>query len=508
MSRRSWARLWALPLAPALMTAAYVLNAGFSAGVYAQTLVRPLLLGALGAILITAGCVAITRRADRGGLLALGLLLAIVAGGAVGTVLTRMTWIQGLIWAIPLLAAGGLAVRISRRRWRNGRRVPPAQRLNACASLLVSAVLITGVASGRGGDFIGDIALTGTTRAMPTSDSDIIVILLDGYPRADTLARLFELDNSAFLDALASRGFVVSEGARSNYAWTELTLLSMLHMQPAQDISAFADRAALGGSSQPWLRDLTNDNPVFELVRDAGYRVVTVAPSIDHVTLRSADVVYTPPGLSDFEVLLLSSTALAGTASIVDPTFFARDQRDQVLWSLETIERVASNRPGGRLILGHVMSPHLPAVFNQDGSLRAIPFDHTFYLDFRALVGTAREEWARAYAGQVEYLNLLVLDTLDRVISRNPDATIVLMSDHGSGSEYRADTLDTDLPERFSTLFAARTPGLRDVFSADQTPLNLFPALLNARLGLQLPMKSDGSYAGYLDLVPLPGLEE
>ena len=53
---------------------------------------------------------------------------------------------------------------------------------------------------------------------------DIYVILLDGYPRADTLARLFDFDNGPFLAALEAKGFDVSAGSSSNYMYTELTL--------------------------------------------------------------------------------------------------------------------------------------------------------------------------------------------------------------------------------------------------------------------------------------------
>lgn len=57
---------------------------------------------------------------------------------------------------------------------------------------------------------------------------------------------------------------------------------------------------------------------VFDLVRKAGYGVVSISPVIDHVVLRGADRVLTPPGLTDVEILLLTSTALAGTLATID----------------------------------------------------------------------------------------------------------------------------------------------------------------------------------------------
>lgn len=174
------------------------------------------------------------------------------------------------------------------------------------------------------------------------------------------------------------------------------------------------------------------------------------------------------------------------------------------MWSLATIQAETSSDVDGRLIIGHVMSPHLPAVFNTDGSLRVEPFDSTYYSDFRALTDRTREEWNAAFRSQVDHPNRLVVSALEGIVQANPEATIVVMSDHGSGSKYRADTLDTDIEERFSTLFAARMPDLRNPFEDDQTPVNVFSALLNARFGLDLPRQRDVSYSGYLDLTAVP----
>jgi len=496
------------PLAPVLVTVAYVLNAGMAAGVYAQTMARPLLLGIVGAATITVIAVGFTRNRDMGGLIALLTLVLIGLGGAVGTVLTRTAWWQAGIWLALVVVALGLLMHILRRRGRTRSVVPRSASNNLFASLLLVVVVVTGVANGRVSDFVGDLTASRRPDAPSTAKDDIVVLVLDGYPRADTLTRLFDHDNQPFLDGLEQRDFFVADEARSNYAWTELTLLSMLHMEPAQEVEGFARISRGEVPTQPSLRTLTGRNPAFQHLRDGGYAITTVAPTIDHVALRYVDESHVPPGVSDFEIHLMSSTAIAGLVSMVDPAFFARNQRDQVLWGMTKLDAVATSHAGGRLVLGHVMTPHMPAVFHADGSLREVPFDHRFFYDFRALAGTPRQEWVDSFRDQVTFLNRRVTDVIDHIIEKNPTATVIVMSDHGSGSEFNATAPAKEIDERFGILFAARTPGREGLFAVDQTPVNVFASLLEHHLGLELPRHPDTGYLGYLHLTPLPTAPE
>ncbi|MCA1570290.1 MAG: hypothetical protein LC798_08235, partial [Chloroflexi bacterium] len=84
----------------------------------------------------------------------------------------------------------------------------------------------------------------------------------------------------------------------------------------------------------------------------------------------------------------------------------------------------------------------------------------------------------------------------------NPEAVLILMSDHGPGVEWHGtDTQNVD--ERTATLFAARTPGESNVFRTNQTPVNLFPMLLNAYFASELPIQRDRVFLGSLDLVEI-----
>ena len=58
---------------------------------------------------------------------------------------------------------------------------------------------------------------------------DIYYVILDGYARADALARHYDFDNAPFLAALGARGFFVAEESLANYPYTYLSLASSLN---------------------------------------------------------------------------------------------------------------------------------------------------------------------------------------------------------------------------------------------------------------------------------------
>ena len=58
------------------------------------------------------------------------------------------------------------------------------------------------------------------SNAADPATPDIYILMLDGYPRADSVTRLFGDDNRPFLDALEDRGFEVAENSQSNYMFT------------------------------------------------------------------------------------------------------------------------------------------------------------------------------------------------------------------------------------------------------------------------------------------------
>ena len=134
------------------------------------------------------------------------------AGGIIG----RAGPIVGLVWVLLIAAASWRWSRTS-ADGAGGHAMASRQFLNRGAALLVIATVGYGLISGRLPGARRRPAPGHDARRMGRAESDsaagspdMYVILLDGYPRADVLDYAFDIDNSAFLDALAERGFTVA----------------------------------------------------------------------------------------------------------------------------------------------------------------------------------------------------------------------------------------------------------------------------------------------------------
>lgn len=228
-------------LHPVLLAAAYVLNQGLSTEAEIAGLVRPLVVAAFLPIALTlVGWATLRNRWDGGLLATVVLLMAIapfpaykawqVVGPTVGLAISAVA--LGTLLGIPAV----VALRARRQKKRVPR--PSAGALNAYAAILLVVVVMSNTA--------GHIprAIAQATTVAPTVDAkpagrtsrDIVVILLDGYPRADVLERRLGVDNADFLQALRDRGFDVATRSHSNYVFTALTLASMFQMRPIDEI--------------------------------------------------------------------------------------------------------------------------------------------------------------------------------------------------------------------------------------------------------------------------------
>jgi hypothetical protein len=297
------------------------------------------------------------------------------------------------------------------------------------------------------------IELFPTGPEVAVDGSPMYVILLDGYPRLDSLADL-GIDNQSFIDALSARGFDHYPDATSIHTQTNQTLLAMLTSETVSDEPvSVAERRAIRR----------------RLVAPPGF--VVVDPPVGDVTLgpgRHID----PGGLNDFEAELVGQSALGRVAPDWAWSLLLADLRDRLDRTLDLIE--ASDEPR---IFAHLMAPHPPFLYGPGGS-KDIPrwcwpncgFGNTTIESLSVEI----EPWVAGMAAQLEYLDTRLLRTIDSLLARHPEAVIVVFSDHGSRYS------EGDLDEMHRTFLAARTPGYPGLFAAAPRPDTIIRTLLAA----------------------------
>lgn len=480
----------AVPAFPIALTFAWIVGLFSASTAPLHDLWRPLILGVAIATFLVAAVVLVGRGDRR---------LTLVASCA---------WLVALgAWfiaaAIAIVAAWRFLV--DRSRTMAGRpavREPAAAQVTRVANALGWAGVLVAVVTLASS---GVLSTSGEPRADALPDASappsIYLVLLDGYPATDTLKRDFGFDNSPFLGELEARGFDVPDRSRSNYNRTLLTLTSMLNLAYIHEIPEVRTPGDSFASQTRQLTASINGSAVPKLLRERGYRIVSVRSTYGEATLSSADEVRFGGALTLFEEQLLRYTTLGRWMVGVAPELIAEQHRAGVRDSLKDLASLpmeASNGPS--FVLAHVFSPHTPLLFNRDGSPRPV---QACYPETCALtspqadrLGLTKAEYGVGLAEQILFLNAELLRVVDAIAAEDPDAVVVLFSDHGARFEGQIDN------EHFETFLAARTPGHDGLLSEEMAMIDVLPVILNAYFGAELALREYQAWWG-TDLAPL-----
>ena len=344
---------------------------------------------------------------------------------------------------------------------------------------------------------------------------DIYYIVPDGYPSDELLQRTMNYDNSQFTQALQDRGFEVVRHAKSNYATTLPSLASTLNMQYiSHNPSPLGDRT--------YLRLFIADNAVAGQLQQLGYTYVQflsgyLIPSsiadinrdftangpvditVDHDNLSTAVL---KDGLADkktrvdlsyfyrrpFIPLYMDTTLLRLFHSQLKQLYDRDNERpldliapQRFLVSIDEVESIVAMSEATFTVI-HLMKPHLPTSFNEEGSATEfnwMPNDETFFAEFR-------------------FINSKFLQLIDTILdgSRNPPI-ILFQADHGGiyGDAARGN-MSGNPYESYAAYYVPDPYQLS--FPVPYTLVNSFPLILNEVFNTNYELQDDRLY----ELVP------
>jgi hypothetical protein len=308
---------------------------------------------------------------------------------------------------------------------------------------------------------------TATATGWPTSTSDELVrspnvylFLLDAYARNDVLEEQTGYDNTPFHDALDERGFVTTEGAMSSYT---ATILSTMALFEGRYLATEPDDMV--GGTRSFERFVRGDNSAVARFRQLGYRFVhshagpfLFARCDSTVADECIEADATGGWAGELEVVLLGLTPVPLLVPLEAP-------RTTPGFVLDRLEDLDVEEPF--FLFAHVLAPHHPYMYDTDCELRG-----------RAVskYSVSLDEERDLYANEVRCVNEDVLATVDRIVEDDPEAIVLLLSDHGSEllTDWDADLEDwTDeaVRERFAVQNNLRLPEACAEGVADDTPL-------------------------------------
>ena len=362
---------------------------------------------------------------------------------------------------LPVPVAGAIALALAGLYWLIAGRFGAKGTNLALAVLLLaqSALWVLGErALSAGGNEISRKAeanrpVYGAVRFRETPD--IYCIVLESYQSRGWLEDFYGFDNSAFETALAERGFSVNPDAMANYYFTLQSLDSVFLMDHHYQLQ---EAGNLDGRGCRAMMSCATYNPALEILKANGYDI--------EYWLRM-NYLYFPErakkgGIS--RMLVDRDNPLRPLATLVWPHEIGVNEFS---WS-EYHERLLRDLPAEP-------GPRPRFVLLKDG------------LVHQKVAGypPPRDEWKPFYRGLFANCNAFVLSLVDKIVSANPDAVVLVFGDHGAyGLSYGWWDFAGSDPDAF---FAKEAVNPKDVARDN---LSVLCAVRLGRSGEGLPSRS------------------
>ena len=299
---------------------------------------------------------------------------------------------------------------------------------------------------------------------------NIYWIIADEYAGLDELEKYYHYDNSPFYDSLRELGFTVSD---HSYNWAVETfhiLYDTLNLRYASANTGKKLRESL--VTDP-------DLPLWTLMRDLGYEVCEAESTNKFrlVNRLEKKVEYDPPRTSDgntvanllvqYSVFRRYEDRILGA---VAPALVKTSERQSVLNVLEWAENpdnMRTDRPTFTVV--YMKCPHEPFVFDQDGG--TVP---------RELDGEKHDK--SYYLNQLIYISKRLRNACETIVKADPDAIVLLQSDHGHRFVYNSTRLDET--NVMNAVYFRGGP-LEEIVNKNM--LNTWRTVLRKQFGLDLP---------------------
>lgn len=324
---------------------------------------------------------------------------------------------------------------------------------------------------------------------------DVYFIVLDGYTRQDALQRDLDFDNSFFVDGLRGQGFYVADCSRSNYSYTQASLVSALNLDYLPTLSS---RLAQLSPPTGDVFVLLKRSLVREKLENLGYQTVAFETGYEWSRLADADIYLSmtkdpysmQQAIRPFEAMYLKSTALLLVTDLMyrtreaefrNPNYPFSDHVERQRFILDQLPRIPSYSDQPKFVFAHLLIPHVPYVFGPDGE---VVTDPGYYSGPKA--GPVNDIYrTHGYTNQVAYISKAMLKITAEILANSPQPPIiVIMGDHGLLDDNRFLILNAYyLPGGDST---GLYPGI--------TPVNSFRIIFNRFFGGQYERLDDLSW--------------
>ncbi len=257
---------------------------------------------------------------------------------------------------------------------------------------------------------------------------DIVFVVLDAYPRQDTLLEEYGYDNESFIGGLEEAGFEVADSANANYTATHTSMASILNM----DYLNFSDGTIDNSDLEMLASVVSGDNPVVRRLKADGYEYIHgAADNWLNRCSEFADLCLSGPRIDQTAFALLTRTPVGPFLypGVGDPSTSLNLERIDQLEAWDTVSAPVGSGPSFTYL--HLAIPHPPLFLDANCRPRIQP-----NLGGQAMRGDTTSAGVvdlrkEAYVDQIACANSAVMSLMDHV---DDDDIIVVASDHGPDS--------------------------------------------------------------------------
>jgi hypothetical protein len=328
---------------------------------------------------------------------------------------------------------------------------------------------------------------------------DIYYVVLDSHTRSDALRDDYGLDNSPYLNQLRQMGFYIADCSRSNYSYTQASIVAALNMDYLKNLKPFLAQL---NTNNNWI--LLKQSRVRQLLENAGYKTVAFDTGYEWSRLEDADIYlslgsesYSMQKINPFEAMLIKSTALLILTDSQNKLLRQQFQEVNFPYSyhvnsqrfiLEQLPLIADD-PRPTFAFVHLLIPHVPFVFNPDGSIVDDPLFYNGKLswpgdDLHRTIG---------YTNEVQFIDQQMVQIFTTILSKSKTPPIVVIhGDHGlMGSN------------RYEILNAYYLPGDgKTKLYPTISPVNSFRVIFDTYFGEHFGLINDTSISDTGGIVP------
>lgn len=246
---------------------------------------------------------------------------------------------------------------------------------------------------------------------------NVYFFLFDEYGGFECLEHYYDYDNSPFYDAMEQRGFTATKSCHNTESILTVTLVpNLMNMNyVAEDSMSIKTRDAMLVMPN-FFRTFRDNGYAINLINHVDYfgtegcTVLTENQSrrtISDYLLKNSMYHYLKP-VKDLLNMYIKADYVA---TYTGPLFDAMDAG-------RTCTEYVGDQP--TLTMGYFQTPHAPTILDKHGNL----------VDNYENVGWYWGEF-QYYLGQLEFVNSFILEAVDNIIANDPDALIIVQSDHG-----------------------------------------------------------------------------